>query len=150
MNGAQQGGPHFVHEAEDHAGGRQVVVDHVAGAAVGETKKLIGSSGGGGMGGGVLCVRDSHLRPGVGNGAVQRDLLAHVDVKMALVPPLPHLPRVFARDRRRLAELADGVGISGGGGHVEGQHLVDTCLNRTGVSHLDDDRVILELFLLFH
>lgn len=27
VHGAKQRGPHFIHEAEDHAGGRQVVVD---------------------------------------------------------------------------------------------------------------------------
>lgn len=51
VHGAKQRGPHFIHEAEDHAGGRQVVVDQSLRTSGGGWKntqnqiKRVGSAG---------------------------------------------------------------------------------------------------------
>lgn len=62
---------------------------------------------------------DSRLGPGVGDGTVHWDLVAQVDVKIALVPSLSHLGVFVAGDKRGLAELTHGVGISGSQSHIQ-------------------------------
>lgn len=62
---------------------------------------------------------DSHLGPGVWDGAVHWDLVTQVNVKIALIPSLPHLGIFVAGNQRGLAELTHSVGISGSQSHIQ-------------------------------